>query len=286
MTGKDLFEAMQHVDDDLVSEAEEKAWRGKRRGFPARYWYAAAACLCVLVISLTAVTLVSRSGSNAMSGGASPDMAEESQGASGSAPGSASEQAAASDVQKDAGAEEDAPAEGEAGYADGEALPRFRYTGDDPVLKAVSDHLVEEEADSYYEAEGSIYIPAPVIFQQAEKDGELLVFGNFWGFGYVKNENVLESTSGGEMPACFHLRENDGGYTVTQVDRTGDGSEYLKGIKEFTKGFPGLWRSYTGLSDEEIEQVRKEWIRMYVKDNGLDVTQYRDPGRDPVEIAP
>lgn len=165
------------------------------------------------------------------------------------------------------------------------ALPPFRYSGDDPALKAISDYLTAEEADDD-EQDGSICIPAPVIFKQVKKNGELLVFGNFYTYGYVKNGKLLEDTYGGEMPACFHLKKSGDEYTVARVDRTGDGAGYLKGIKEFTKGFPGLWRKYTNLTNEQINQVRTEWIRMYVQDNGLDITHYYDFGWDPVEIAP
>ena len=56
MTGKDLFQAMTQVEDELVTEAEEKEWDGRKKkaARPKKYWVTAAACLCVFAVSMAA----------------------------------------------------------------------------------------------------------------------------------------------------------------------------------------------------------------------------------------
>ena len=67
--------------------------------------------------------------------------------------------------------------------------------------------------------------------------------------------------------------------------RTGDGSEYVKGIKEFCKGYPGMARKYFDYEGKEREEARTALIRMYVKDNDLDIKYYKDYGWDPVPVS-
>jgi hypothetical protein len=119
-----------------------------------------------------------------------------------------------------------------------------------------------------------------------EKGGELLVFGNFWSFGYLQTGTLLESTGGGEYPACFHLRESGDGYEVVSVDSAGDGAKYAEDIKTFTKGYPGLYRKYMNHdgNKKEREKARKTYLQMYVQGSGLDIRYYKDFGWDPEEI--
>lgn len=63
MTGKELFRAMADVDDELVAEAEEKAWDGRTVHFRRKYWGAAAACLCALAFSIAAISVYQRNDS-------------------------------------------------------------------------------------------------------------------------------------------------------------------------------------------------------------------------------
>ena len=101
-------------------------------------------------------------------------------------------------------------------------LPEYKYTGSDPALGVICDYLAGDYASEYYEGNG-VCIPAPVVFQETEKDGELLVFGNFWCDNYCKNGNTLISVSGGEMPACFHLVKSGDTYEIASIDQAEDG---------------------------------------------------------------
>ncbi len=169
-------------------------------------------------------------------------------------------------------------------------LPIFSYTGDDPVLATICAYMMEsDESQGYYcSSEASVYIPAPVIYSVKQKDDDLIVFCNLWSFIYYQNGNTLECESGGESPARLRLHPDadaPGGYQVIEDLRTGDGSEYVKGIKEFCKGYPGMARKYFDYEGKEREEARTALIRMYVKDNDLDIKYYKDYGWDPVPVS-
>ena len=171
-------------------------------------------------------------------------------------------------------------------------LPTFSYTGEDDVLKAVCTYIMASgEADGYYHRpDASVYIPAPVIYGIKQKDDDLIVFCNLHSYYYFKNGNTLECESGGESPARLRLHPDadaPGGYEVIEDLRTGDGSEYAKGIKEFCKGYPGMAEKYFSYDQSAMdarESIRTALIRMYVQDHNLDIKYYKDYGWDPVPI--
>ena len=78
---------------------------------------------------------------------------------------------------------------------------------------------------------------------------------------------------------------NDG-FEVVGVDKAGDAEEYAKGIKQFTKGYTGLYEKYMDWEYNEplIEEAKKEYIKMYIDQNSLDVKYYKEFGWDPVKI--
>lgn len=159
-------------------------------------------------------------------------------------------------------------------------LPLFTYSGDDPAIAAICDWFYE---DAKRDAErGDVWIPAFVILEKAEKNGETLVFGNFWSHAYKQNGTMMECTSGGEMPACFHLKETENGYEVVSVEQARDGADYTESIKKFTKGFPGLYFKF--MLKDDSEQAEIDYMRMYVTDNGLDIKYIKHYGWDPVPL--
>ena len=172
------------------------------------------------------------------------------------------------------------------------SLPPFSYTGNDAVLKTICAYMMEsDEGQGYYRSsEASVYIPAPVIYDVKQKDDDLMVFCNLWSYVYYQNGNTLECESGGESPARLRLHPDadaPGGYQVIEDIRTGDGSDYYEGIKEFCKGYPGMADKYFDYDESTIdtrESIRTILIRMYVQDNGLDIKYYKDYGWDPVPV--
>ena len=171
-----------------------------------------------------------------------------------------------------------------------DALPSFSYTGDDPVLAAICSYMMSSDDRYYSISESSVYIPAPVIFDVKKDGDDLIVFCNLYEYNYYRNGNTLECESGGESPARLRLHPDTdapGAYEVTEDLRTGDGSEYEKGIKEFCKGYPGMADQYFNHDKSAVdarESIRKTLIRMYVQNNGLDIKYYKDYGWDPVPL--
>ena len=111
--------------------------------------------------------------------------------------------------------------------------------------------------------------------------------GYFHGFsyGYVRNGNMLEQTSGGSMPACFHLKKTeDGNYVVVSVDRARDGSYYGDDVKEFCKGYFGLATKVMSSDTEERRAAASEYAAMYVVQNNLDIEYIKEYGWDPYKI--
>lgn len=174
---------------------------------------------------------------------------------------------------------------------DGEAtqgLPAFAYSGDDDICAVVCAYMCGQEAkDGYLHEEADVYIPAPIIYGTAEKDGFLYVFCNMWSYWYYQNGNTLECESGGEAPCRLELVADPdavGGYTVNDVRYTGDGAEYERGIREFCEGFDGMADRYFSNENERDRESRTELIRMYVTDNQLPIRYYKDYGWDPVSV--
>ncbi len=162
-------------------------------------------------------------------------------------------------------------------------LNKFVYTGDNLAIKAICEYM-ETKYMNNYASEGQISIPGYVIYKEVEVDDEYLVFGNFWSYGYQLTGNVLEAASGGEMPACFHLKKTANGYNVVSVDIAGDGDDYVKGIKAFTKSYPELYDMFMEKDNDQRIQAMQEYLQMYVTDNNLDIEYFKEYGWDSIRI--
>lgn len=165
-------------------------------------------------------------------------------------------------------------------------LPAFTYSGEDMVVAAVCDYLVNEESKHYYLPETEHVVVPTVKILGVEKSGDkTLVFGKFAIFGYTRNGEILECVSGGNMVGCLHLQEEKGAYKVTEVQWALDGGLYDDSIKEMTADYPQYYEGLsTGYAEGEQAALRMELLSMYVKDNQLPIKYYKDYGWDPVQI--
>ncbi|MDO5154350.1 MAG: hypothetical protein Q4D51_00150 [Eubacteriales bacterium] len=163
-------------------------------------------------------------------------------------------------------------------------LPEFIYAGDDEAIAAIWEYF-EKEDGQYYQYDNAILMPGFIIYKQVQEGDELLVFGNYWLYTYLLNGNVFEEQSGGECPACVHLKKVNGAYEVVAVDRAGDGAEYDLKIKEFTDGYEGVYDMYiqSGMNNDRQDN-QKYYLQMYVKENDLDIQYFKEYGWDPVPI--
>ena len=176
------------------------------------------------------------------------------------------------------------------GLAAAEGLPAWEYAGEDPVEAAVCACMMENLADLYGTEHGDTAIPAPVILRtEADGDGRMTVWGNFWMFRYVQHDGVLLCISGGEAPGVMTLEAADGGWKAVSLETAGWGEEYAEDIARFSRGDAELEAAYFAAEDgsaDPLRSVRTRFIRAYVEAGGLAVTAYQDPYWDPVPLFP
>ncbi len=160
-------------------------------------------------------------------------------------------------------------------------LKQFVYYGNNKAIEAICKYM--EEDYLLYSEEDKVWIPGYVIHKEVEAGGEYLVFGNFWSYGYQLTGTVLESQSGTEMPACFHLKETENGYEVVSVDTAGDGS-YAEDIQAFTADYPGLYDMFMEYDENKRKEAQKQFVEMYVKGHALSIEYYKEYGVDPIKL--
>lgn len=162
-------------------------------------------------------------------------------------------------------------------------LPRYEYPEDDAVLSAISDYMTNEISQDYEPA--GVSIPGLDLVDRDDTDPEdVKVWGYFSVWNYDADGDILKMSSGGAYPGLFHVKDNkDGTASVTSFDQVADGSDYTPSAKKI---FGDRYEKLEKLSsdDEAREEARKETIKRYVEDNGLNISAYQDPGWDPVKL--
>ena len=161
-----------------------------------------------------------------------------------------------------------------------QTLKPFTYTGNDKIMKTLCDYMSKQ--DKGYS--GEVYIPAPVIYKTIEKGDTVVVFANLWNFTYNKNGNTLDCEAGGENPSRLKLKsDGKGGYTIMEHLSAGGGADYQKDIEAFCKGYSVNASKFIEFG-QDSDKIRKELVKMYVKDHSLDIKYYKDYGWDPVSL--
>ena len=168
-------------------------------------------------------------------------------------------------------------------------LPHYQYTGTDPIEKAAADFAVwlAEEID-YYQEDGDVFIPAPVILKVKKTDDDhAKVYGNFWAMNYTLRGDVLVCGSGGEAPGILELTRDGEDWTVTSYELAGDGEDYWADILRFCEGdeeLADLYGSTTDVTEDPLKTVRYDYIAEYVRQNNLPVTAFQDEYWDPIPL--
>lgn len=164
-----------------------------------------------------------------------------------------------------------------------DALPAYKYTGTEPYMDAICEYMVDENGKDYDKADVSI--PSITIVYTDDHDPQdVLVYGKFELYNYDLEKDTLNMVSGGDYPGAMHLRKSGDGYEVTQFDQVADGSQSKPSSERI---FGEHYAAYEKITQDEqaLEKTRTKFIADYVSSNHLSVTQYRDPGWDPVKIA-
>lgn len=161
---------------------------------------------------------------------------------------------------------------------------KYGYGGEDPVEAAIYKYLVEEVAKKYPEADVSIPVVI-VVHEDLTDENDSLAFGDYWIYNYKIDGDTLKTQAGGNHPGVMHLKkEEDGNYTVTEFEETGEGGDFEPTAKElFGEHFEDFMNVYS--NSDTVEEARKITVSDYVNLNGLDdVKYYQDEGWDPVEL--
>lgn len=171
------------------------------------------------------------------------------------------------------------------GVMDDTMLPQFIYSGKDNVMKAICDYMTELAAEEYgVDDNTKVWIPGITEYGRKKVGNHIYVYGKFMNYGYKRNGKILETVDGDTAAVRFVLKKGSDGYQVTEMNQPKDGQEYAKNLKELTADAPEIYEKYFTDQKEQEEKQRKELIRMYVSDNELPITYYKDYGWDPVVI--
>ncbi len=214
---------------------------------------------------------------------AEPETAAEAEPAA--EPETAAEAEPAAEPEAAAEAEPEAEPEPEPEAEPGELvkLPEFEYTGDDPYYDSVWQFLKVVNLANF--APAQVMIPEFVILREDDSDPEdIKVWGHFWLMNYDLEGSTLVSQSGGDYPGLYHLLPVEDGYQVFTVDEVEDGSAYTESVNRIFGVDQALVDEFFN-PPTDGQDFRKEIIRMYAEDTGLDIKAYQDYGWDPVPVA-
>ena len=192
-----------------------------------------------------------------------------------SAAPSATSTSAASTEAASASAEASAPA----AIAPGAA---YGYPGNDAYVFAIYKYLSEEMGKFYGDAEVSLPV-VQVFYVDYGNPENMTVFGDFWVFKYNIVGDTLELASGGNCPGVLHLEKDGEAYKVVAFDRTEEGAGFTESAKRL---FGDYFNDFSGIHSNDIKrnELRAISVKNYAELNGLAITQYKDPGQDPVKI--
>lgn len=160
----------------------------------------------------------------------------------------------------------------------------YGYEGDDPVVAAVYQYLVEHAADNFDIPADAVTIPIVQILTTKEADnGDVLVYGDFWMMNYQIDGDTLKNISGGDFPGKMTCIQVGSGYSAQKLDVCEDGGGFEESARKI---FGDNYDAFIKIqSDDKTREIaRGEIIATYVKANKLDVTKYQDEGSDPVDI--
>ena len=94
---------------------------------------------------------------------------------------------------------------------------------------------------------------------------------------------MLTKTIGGDYPGLVHLRADGDSFEVTGIDLVKDGMDYSSSANQIFGEKEGLAEKFWN-SDEKQEEARADFLKMYIRDNNLDIDAYQDYGWDPVPL--
>lgn len=157
--------------------------------------------------------------------------------------------------------------------------PALTEKSQEQILRdAISDYLVKEIGSQY--AQGKLCIPVLTMVATEEQDADhSLVWGDFWVFNYNLAGDTLKTVSGGNHSGCMTVQKQDGTFTITSFEQTVDGAGYEASAKRI---FGQYYDKFQKVQSDQA--ARKEQLKEYVSQHGLNARCYQDYGREAVEL--
>lgn len=169
----------------------------------------------------------------------------------------------------------------------------FAYTGKDEVKRAVLRYIVEEDfpdRDYHMDFHKPGRVMLPVIreeYGRFQRKGEVVCIAQLFLEDFRVNGDILEGESGTEMTAKFILKRQGDGYRVRKMKAaTGGGAMYYDSVLRLMKGYPAARRKFlgSGYDEQEVKKETRRMLRMYVRQNDLDIKYYKEFGWDKVRL--
>ena len=127
-------------------------------------------------------------------------------------------------------------------------------------------------------------VPAILVLEEDDSDpDDIKVWGIFSLFNYDVEGKTLLNLSGGDYSGLVHLKADVDSYEVTGIDLVEDGMDYSSSVNQIFGEKEGLAEKFWN-SDEKQEEARADFLKMYIRDNNLDIDAYQDYGWDPVPL--
>ena len=162
--------------------------------------------------------------------------------------------------------------EGKAGFV---VLPAYKYSGDDVMMNAMLDILMEERGSKIKQAD--VTIPDIVVVKVDDSDPQDIKVWNYArAFSYKKKGTALVALDGVEVLGLMHLKETVNGFEVTSWEKAANGDDE-KVMKSLQKICNDNWNlTYDMVNAYKNSDVyHTAIIRMYVEGNQLDIDRYR-----------
>lgn len=165
-------------------------------------------------------------------------------------------------------------------YNDKKSIPEYTFSGDDEIMKAVVDYVIEEDLSNNrrYEEEpdtSTVFIPVINIVDTINKGDKKMVFLYFDETKYQKMGRAVKRFGiKGEKPYKLVLL-NDGIWKVEECMMIGisDADELDKNNKVF-KEYPKLYSKFVKAEkkwNEESLEIEREMLQRYILQNNLDI---------------
>lgn len=159
-----------------------------------------------------------------------------------------------------------------------DANNKFVYTGEDEYIKEVVE-VIKNELSNYFDQENAVEIPVPYIVRIDDEDrNNIKVFGDFYVYGYNMEGMLFVTKNAGSFPGCIHFKEENEKIVFDYIEIADDGSNNDASLLKICEDDERLKEDINNARIDDGENLRIEYVKMYAKDNNLNVAGIKDYG--------